>query len=121
VQVTEVQRISGALLFTPKPHVDERGFFSRTLDAEVLRSAGVDPASFEQDSISRSIRGVVRGLHVRRGTGEAKLVRCSYGAVFDVIVDLRMFPTASTARMIQLKMCQSRSTIRTWQSHGRCP
>ena len=49
------------------------------------------PASsgFAQDSISRSARGVVRGLHVRRGDGEAKLVRCSYGAVFDVIVDLR--------------------------------
>ena len=34
-------------------------------------------------------RGVVRGLHVRSGDGEAKLVRCSYGAIFDVIVDLR--------------------------------
>ena len=49
----------------------------------------VDPASFVQDSQSRSVRGVVRGLHVRGGAGEAKLVRCSYGTIFDVIIDLR--------------------------------
>jgi len=89
VIVTRVPRIDGALLFTPKPHVDERGFFSRTFDADVVREAGIDPCSFLQDSLSRSARGVVRGLHVRRGAGEAKLVRCSYGAIFDVIVDLR--------------------------------
>jgi dTDP-4-dehydrorhamnose 3,5-epimerase len=77
------------MLFTPSPHVDERGFFSRTFDAEVMLAAGIEPAAFVQDSLSRSARGVVRGLHVRRGKGEAKLVRCSYGAVFDVVVDLR--------------------------------
>jgi dTDP-4-dehydrorhamnose 3,5-epimerase len=89
VQVSTVPRIAGALLFTPQPHVDERGFFSRTFDADVAREAGIDPAGFAQDSLSRSARGVVRGMHIRRGRGEAKLVRCSYGAVFDVIVDLR--------------------------------
>jgi len=89
VDVCPVPRIAGALLFTPSPHVDERGFFCRTFDAEVMHAAGIDPAAFTQDSLSRSAQGVVRGLHVRRGRGEAKLVRCSYGAVFDVIVDLR--------------------------------
>jgi dTDP-4-dehydrorhamnose 3,5-epimerase len=89
VQVSTVPRIAGALLFTPQPHVDERGFFSRTFDADIAREAGIDPAGFAQDSLSRSARGVVRGMHIRRGRGEAKLVRCSYGAVFDVIVDLR--------------------------------
>ena len=81
--------IDGALLFRPRPYADERGFFSRTFDADAARAAGLDPAAFVQDSLSRSARGVVRGLHLRRGAGEAKLVRCSYGAVFDVIVDLR--------------------------------
>ena len=89
MDVYPVPRIAGALLFRPAPHVDERGFFSRTFDAEVMRAAGIDPAGFAQDSLSRSRRGVVRGLHIRRGDGEAKLVRCSYGAIFDVIVDLR--------------------------------
>jgi dTDP-4-dehydrorhamnose 3,5-epimerase len=89
VEVLPVPRIDGALLFRPVPHADQRGFFSRTFDAAVARSAGLDPGAFVQDSISRSARGVVRGLHLRRGPGEAKLVRCSYGAVFDVIIDLR--------------------------------
>jgi dTDP-4-dehydrorhamnose 3,5-epimerase len=88
-RVHDVPRIAGALLFEPYPHVDERGFFCRTFDAEVVRASGIDPAGFAQDSVSRSARGVVRGLHVRRGEGESKLVRCSYGAIFDVIVDLR--------------------------------
>src|SRR5580692_10894039 len=89
MQVNHVPRIAGALLFSPKPYVDERGFFSRTFDADIAREAGIDPAGFAQDSLSRSARGVVRGMHARRGLGESKLVRCSYGAVFDVIVDLR--------------------------------
>jgi dTDP-4-dehydrorhamnose 3,5-epimerase len=89
VKVIAVQRVAGALLFQPSPHVDERGFFSRTFDAEVARSAGVNPDGFAQDSLSRSVQGVVRGMHIRGGAGESKLVRCSYGAVFDVIVDLR--------------------------------
>ena len=89
MDVSPVPRIAGAMLFRPTPHADERGFFCRTFDAEVTREAGIDPAAFAQDSLSRSRRGVVRGMHVRRGKGEAKLVRCSYGTVFDVVVDLR--------------------------------
>ena len=96
MEVRPVDRIAGALLFVPIPHADERGFFCRTFDAEDMRSAGIDPARFAQDSISRSALGVVRGLHVRRGDGEAKLVRCSYGVIFDVIVDLR--PSSPTYR-----------------------
>jgi dTDP-4-dehydrorhamnose 3,5-epimerase len=89
MEVSHIPRISGALLFRPTPHVDERGFFCRTFDADALRAAGIDPSAFIQHSLSRSVRGVVRGMHVRRGGGEAKLVRCSYGAIFDVVVDLR--------------------------------
>ena len=89
MQVSTVARIAGALLFRPQPHADVRGFFSRTFDADIARQAGIDPAGFSQDSLSRSARGVVRGMHIRRGLGESKLVRCSYGAVFDVVVDLR--------------------------------
>jgi dTDP-4-dehydrorhamnose 3,5-epimerase len=91
-----VPGIDGALLFEPTPHVDERGFFCRTFDREIVRSVGIDPDGFTQDSISRSSKGVVRGLHLRSGAGEAKLVRCSYGMVFDVVVDLR--PGSATHR-----------------------
>ena len=96
MNVRPVPRIAGAVLFEPVPHVDERGFFCRTFDVDVMRAAGIDPAAFAQDSLSRSARGVVRGLHVRRGDGEAKLVRCSYRAIFDVVVDLR--PASPTYR-----------------------
>jgi dTDP-4-dehydrorhamnose 3,5-epimerase len=89
MDVTTIPEIAGALLLTPTPHVDHRGFFCRTTDADILKAAGIDPCAFVQDSLSRSYRGVVRGLHLRRGAGEAKLVRCSFGLIFDVVVDLR--------------------------------
>jgi dTDP-4-dehydrorhamnose 3,5-epimerase len=89
LDVIPVPQVTGALLFRPTPHIDERGFFCRTSDSKIMRAAGIDPDAFVQDSISRSGRGVLRGLHLRIGRGEAKLVRCSYGAIFDVIVDLR--------------------------------
>lgn len=89
MKVIPVPSIASAFLFKPTPHVDERGFFCRTFDREVVRSVGIDPDGFAQDSVSRSSKGVVRGLHLRSGAGEAKLIRCSYGTVFDVVVDLR--------------------------------
>jgi dTDP-4-dehydrorhamnose 3,5-epimerase len=94
MKVDSVPRIADAMLFCPTPHPDERGFFCRTFDADAVRAAGIDPAAFIQHSLSRSVRSVVRGLHVRRGDGEAKLVRCSFGAIFDVVLDLR--PTSPT-------------------------
>lgn len=96
MDVMQVPRITGALLFLPMPHVDERGFFCRTFDRDVVAAAGLDPDAFVQDSVSRSVKGVVRGLHVRSGAGEAKLVRCSSGAVLDVVIDLR--PDSPTYR-----------------------
>lgn len=89
MRVTAEPRICGVYVFRPEPYVDSRGFFCRTFDAEAVLGAGIDPQGFVEDSQSRSGLGVVRGLHVRKGEGEAKLVRCSYGAVFDVVVDLR--------------------------------
>ncbi|MEU4115557.1 dTDP-4-dehydrorhamnose 3,5-epimerase [Kitasatospora sp. NPDC028055] len=96
MKATEVPAIAGAYLFEPTPYADERGFFCRTFDAEVLRSVGIDPDAFVQHSLSRSVRGVLRGLHLRSGAGEAKIVRCSSGEVFDVVVDLR--PDSPTYR-----------------------
>lgn len=81
--------LAGVLVFVPTPHHDERGFFTRTFDADVAAAHGVDPAGFIQDSQSRSRGGVLRGLHGRAGQGEAKLVRCARGAVHDVVVDAR--------------------------------
>ncbi|MFB9929460.1 dTDP-4-dehydrorhamnose 3,5-epimerase family protein [Amycolatopsis halotolerans] len=99
MKAVPVPSISGVWLFRPTPHRDDRGFFSRTFDAEVARSVGIDPDGFAQDSVSRSVRGVVRGMHLRSGAGEAKLVRCSFGEVFDVVVDLR--PGSPTFRSME--------------------
>jgi dTDP-4-dehydrorhamnose 3,5-epimerase len=89
MKAVPVPEIAGAYLFGSTPHTDQRGFFCRTFDADLVRSVGIDPDAFVQDSVSRSARGVLRGLHLRAGAGEAKLVRCSYGKIFDVVVDLR--------------------------------
>jgi dTDP-4-dehydrorhamnose 3,5-epimerase len=96
VDVSPVPRIVGAMLFRPISHAEERGFFCRTFDADVARAARLDPPRSCSTASPASIRGVLRGLHVRLGNGEAKLVRCSYGAVFDVVVDLR--PESPTCR-----------------------
>lgn len=80
------------MTLVPQPHHDQRGLFTRTFDAEIFDQWIGSPgaaASFVQDSQSRSVRGVVRGMHGRRAPGEAKLVRCAHGAVHDVLVDAR--------------------------------
>lgn len=84
--------LPGVLVLVPEPFTDERGFFTRTFDAEIFDTAVGRPgasAGFLQDSQSRSRRGTIRGMHGRLGAGEAKLVRCARGAVLDVIVDIR--------------------------------
>ncbi|MBF6353488.1 dTDP-4-dehydrorhamnose 3,5-epimerase [Nocardia higoensis] len=88
IQTTELADVE---LLIPEPFHDERGLFTRTFDADIFDAAhGAGAAArFVQDSQSRSRRGVVRGLHGRRGHGEAKLVRCAHGAVHDVLVDIR--------------------------------
>lgn len=95
--------IPGMLVFEPEPKADERGFFVRTLSADVLAGAGVEQARFVQENQSRSRRGTLRGLHLRAGNGEAKLVRCSHGRIFDVVVDLRpSFPSFGRYESLQL-------------------
>jgi dTDP-4-dehydrorhamnose 3,5-epimerase len=80
--------LAGVMILVPVPHHDDRGFFTRTFDADVAAEHGVE-STFIQDSQSRSWRGVLRGMHGRAGRGEAKLVRCARGAIFDVLVDAR--------------------------------
>ncbi|PRZ06408.1 dTDP-4-dehydrorhamnose 3,5-epimerase [Isoptericola sp. CG 20/1183] len=99
----ETTRLAGLLRLVPTPHRDERGFFTRTFDDATAREAGIDPAAFVQDSQSRSHQGVVRGMHGRVGSGEAKLVRAAHGAVLDVVVDARPgSPTFGQAESVVL-------------------
>ena len=71
-------------------HVDERGFFARTWDKNEFAERGLN-ANLVQCSVSyNTLRGTLRGLHYQAAPhAEAKLVRCTAGAVYDVAVDLR--------------------------------
>jgi dTDP-4-dehydrorhamnose 3,5-epimerase len=80
--------LTGLVLIEPEVHGDERGFFVETFRANAWRELGVE-AEFVQDSHSRSGAGTLRGLHFQTSPGQAKLVRCSRGRIFDAVVDLR--------------------------------
>lgn len=80
--------LPGVILIEPKVLADERGFFMETYHLARFRENGI-PALFVQDNHSRSMRGVLRGLHYQEPHGQGKLVRCTRGALFDVAVDIR--------------------------------
>ncbi|HEX2593233.1 MAG TPA: dTDP-4-dehydrorhamnose 3,5-epimerase [Rhizomicrobium sp.] len=82
--------VSGAFLVVPEPIEDNRGFFARSFCAEAFAVRGFC-TSFPQASISyNKTRGTLRGMHFQKQPhGEVKLIRCTAGAVFDVLLDLR--------------------------------
>jgi dTDP-4-dehydrorhamnose 3,5-epimerase len=83
-------KVAGALVIEPEPVEDGRGFFARLVDVDEFRERGLS-ADFVQCSVSfNRRRGTLRGLHYQAAPGEeAKLVRCTMGRIFDVVVDLR--------------------------------
>ena len=81
-------RLEGTVLLEPQVHGDDRGFLVETFSADAWRELGVD-VDFVQDNHSRSRGGILRGLHFQTTPGQAKLVRCLRGRIWDVAVDLR--------------------------------
>lgn len=87
--------IPDVLIFEPKVFGDERGFFFESFNQKVFEEAVGRKVNFVQDNHSRSVKGVLRGLHFQiRPYSQAKLVRCVKGEVYDVAVDIR--PESST-------------------------
>ena len=82
--------LAGAYVIDLEPIADERGFFARSWCAEAFAGQGLE-SSLSQCNISFNAKaGTLRGLHFQRSPhGEAKLVRCTMGSLFDVMVDLR--------------------------------
>lgn len=80
--------LEGLVLIEPDVFGDERGFFVETFSRDAWRELGVD-ADFVQHNHSRSSAGTLRGLHFQTSPGQAKLLRCPRGKIFDVAVDLR--------------------------------
>lgn len=88
MDVLETQ-LDGPLLLQPRVFGDERGFFVETARRSVLDELGIE--EMVQDNHSRSARGIVRGIHFQMvERGASKLVHCARGAIFDVVVDLRV-------------------------------
>jgi dTDP-4-dehydrorhamnose 3,5-epimerase len=81
-------RLEGLVLIEPEVHGDERGFLIETYSREAWAELGVE-VEFVQQNHSRSAAGTLRGLHFQTAPGQAKLVRCARGRIFDVAVDLR--------------------------------
>ena len=88
MQVTRTA-IPDVLVIDPRVFCDERGFFFETWSAGRYAEAGV-PLTFVQDNLSRSDKGVLRGLHMQHPGGQGKLVYALEGEVFDVAVDVRV-------------------------------
>lgn len=82
--------IPGAALIRPEPFADDRGAFARIFSREEFAAAGLRDV-VAQTNLSVNIRrGTLRGLHLQTGdAAEAKLVRCTRGSLYDVLVDLR--------------------------------
>ncbi len=89
MRFTELQ-LPGAYLIELEPSLDERGFFARTFAEEELAERGL-PTRFPHGNLSRNKRkGTLRGMHYSvPPSQESKIVRCTAGAIYDVIVDLR--------------------------------
>jgi len=87
----DCQRLTlpGLLLIAPKTFGDDRGLFLEIYKHSEFIRSGI-PEHFVQDNFSRSVRGVLRGLHYQLGPkAQGKLVRCVRGSIFDVAVDIR--------------------------------
>ena len=82
-------RIPDVKIIEPKVFGDERGFFYESFNARAFRGAAGIDAEFVQDNHSKSVKGVLRGLHYQIGQAQGKLVSAVVGEVFDVVVDIR--------------------------------
>lgn len=87
MNVTELD-LPGVLLIEPRVYTDERGSFVESWNRRRYGELGID-VDFVQDNLSRSKRGVVRGLHFQNPNAQAKLTAVLEGEVWDVVVDVR--------------------------------
>ena len=82
--------IPGAFLIEPERKADRRGFFARTYCRQELDDRGLDPAVVQCNISVNAKRGTVRGMHWQSEPyAEVKLIRCTAGAIHDVMLDLR--------------------------------
>ena len=114
--------LPGVLLIEPRVFADQRGFFLETYKESDFASAGLD-ARFVQENHSRSIHGILRGLHYQCPPyAQGKLVRVVFGEVFDVAVDIRR-NSPTYGKWIGVSLSAANHTliyIPPWCAHGFC-
>lgn len=82
--------LAGAYVIDVDKKADDRGFFSRAFCAQEFRDLGIKPEVAQINICYNNIQGTLRGMHYQLPpASETKLVRCTRGAIYDVIVDLR--------------------------------
>ena len=82
--------IAGLVVMTPEVFVDERGYFFESFQEERYRELGIPVDDFVQENISKSKKGVLRGMHFQRDpVAQGKLVQVIHGRALDVVVDIR--------------------------------
>lgn len=82
--------LAGAYVIEPQRHKDERGFFARVWCRNECQAKGVNPHLVQCSVSFNKKRGTLRGMHWQQPPhAEAKVVRCTMGAIYDVIIDLR--------------------------------
>jgi dTDP-4-dehydrorhamnose 3,5-epimerase len=82
--------LKGAFVLEPDIYEDERGFFARSFSEREFEAHGVNPRVVECNISFNRRQHTVRGMHFQRAPhAQAKLVRCTAGAIYDVIIDLR--------------------------------
>jgi dTDP-4-dehydrorhamnose 3,5-epimerase len=113
--------IAGAWVIDPEPSADERGSFARVFDAELFAQHGLSPAMVQGSTSFNTRAGTLRGLHFQEDPhAECKLVRCTTGAVYDVLVDLRQgSPTHTCWYAVELSSENRRSLyVPAGAAHG---
>jgi dTDP-4-dehydrorhamnose 3,5-epimerase len=82
--------LPGAYLIEPERREDQRGFFARVFCQDELRAHGLNPAIAQANVAFNQVAGTLRGMHFQfPPAAETKIVRCTRGAIVDIIVDLR--------------------------------
>ncbi|HET6430828.1 dTDP-4-dehydrorhamnose 3,5-epimerase [Dyella sp.] len=113
--------LPGALIVEPRVLSDARGFFYESFNQQTFREAGID-VSFVQSNVSRSARGVLRGLHYQWPNPQGKLVTVLEGEAYDVAVDIR--PESPTFGQWTGVMLTAQNRRQFWipegYAHGFC-
>jgi dTDP-4-dehydrorhamnose 3,5-epimerase len=104
--------LPGAYIVDIEPHQDERGFFARTWCQREFEQHGLNPHLAQCSNSYNKRKGTLRGMHYQAAPhAEVKLIRCTAGAIFDVIIDLRPASPAFTRHIAVVLSAENRRML----------